>query len=405
MLNEELLLEIAARACVEMLQVNSQALAEDVAKRMSTALSADLFQVTPSARTTELRDGTVLISESKTQTDTLEALLAASSALTPNCGLMVLRGVLATGWNCIGFPADNFKRAMLDCSKGVAAQVIGACAGMVAKATEFDAAFTTRLGIDGSADVLLIPVQLKGRVAAVLIAVLMQQDDLPALDLLVRVAQLSLDLQVYRKTPPQPAAEPPRPPAEPARAAAAASSYPPSAAHTAAPVAESRARELPHTPAPQSSYVAPSTAQPAHASAASYSSVSAAAPASHPPAAQPRAPQYPAAPVQSSPTAPPPRLNFSQPPVAAAPDEAHDKARRFAKLLVEEIKLYNQAKVMEGRAHGDLYNRLHEDIEKSRVAYQKRYGESVRDVDYFTQELLRILADNNRAVMGPDFPS
>ncbi len=86
------------------------------------------------------------------------------------------------------------------------------------------------------------------------------------------------------------------------------------------------------------------------------------------------------------------------------PDEVHEKARRFAKLLVEEIRLYNQTKLAEGRARGDLYSRLREDIEKSRGAYHKRYGESVRDVDYFTQELLRILADNNRAVMGPGFP-
>lgn len=86
-------------------------------------------------------------------------------------------------------------------------------------------------------------------------------------------------------------------------------------------------------------------------------------------------------------------------------DEAHEKARRFAKLLVEEIKLYNQAngKIAEGRARCDLYMRLHDDIEKSRGAYQKRYGETVKDADYFNQELIRILADNNRAVMGPGF--
>ena len=91
-------------------------------------------------------------------------------------------------------------------------------------------------------------------------------------------------------------------------------------------------------------------------------------------------------------------------PVVPVVDEMHDRARRFAKLLVEEIKLYNQAKVADGRSRGDLYSRLHDDIEKSRAAYQKRYGESVKDVDYFTQELIRILADNNRTVMGAGFP-
>src|SRR6185312_7887040 len=51
--------------------------------------------------------------------------------------------------------------------------------------------------------------------------------------------------------------------------------------------------------------------------------------------------------------------------------ELHKKARRFAKLLVEEIKLYNQPKVNEGRQKADLYERLREDIEKSRATYDK----------------------------------
>jgi hypothetical protein len=94
---------------------------------------------------------------------------------------------------------------------------------------------------------------------------------------------------------------------------------------------------------------------------------------------------------------------------AAAPaseeDELHKKARRFAKLLVEEIKLYNQPKVEEGRQRKDLYDRLKVDIEKSRATYDKRYAESaVASADYFTQELVRILADNDVSLMGAGFP-
>ena len=85
-------------------------------------------------------------------------------------------------------------------------------------------------------------------------------------------------------------------------------------------------------------------------------------------------------------------------------DELHKKARRFAKLLVEEIKLYNQPKVDEGRQHKDLYDRLKIDIEKSRATYDKRYAESaVASADYFTQELVRILADNDASLMGAGF--
>src|SRR6476646_5993740 len=85
-------------------------------------------------------------------------------------------------------------------------------------------------------------------------------------------------------------------------------------------------------------------------------------------------------------------------------DELHKKARRFAKLLVEEIKLYNQPRVDEGRQHKDLYDRLKVDIEKSRSTYDKRYADSaVASADYFTQELIRILADNDASLMGAGF--
>jgi hypothetical protein len=85
-------------------------------------------------------------------------------------------------------------------------------------------------------------------------------------------------------------------------------------------------------------------------------------------------------------------------------DELHKKARRFAKLLVEEIKLYNQPRVEEGRQNKDLYERLKVDIEKSRSTYDKRYAESaVASADYFTQELIRILADNDASLMGASF--
>jgi hypothetical protein len=109
-----------------------------------------------------------------------------------------------------------------------------------------------------------------------------------------------------------------------------------------------------------------------------------------------------------------PQLTVSAPaqpvPAAAAPatsdePDLHRKAKRFAKLLVEEIKLYNQSKVAEGRQRADLYERLREDIEKSRSTYDKRYGESlVASANYFDEELIRILADNDVRLMGAGFP-
>lgn len=95
-------------------------------------------------------------------------------------------------------------------------------------------------------------------------------------------------------------------------------------------------------------------------------------------------------------------------PVSRIPTEEHDlhdKAKRFAKLLVDEIKLYNQSKVAEGKQNRDLYKLLREDIEKSRATYDKRYGNTpVASAKYFDSEVIRILADNDRSLLGSDFP-
>jgi hypothetical protein len=94
-----------------------------------------------------------------------------------------------------------------------------------------------------------------------------------------------------------------------------------------------------------------------------------------------------------------------EPQVPAEEKELHKKAQRFAKLLVDEIKLYNQAKVNEGRKHKDLYDRLKDDIEKSRAIYKKRYaGTAAEPSDYFREALIRILADNDSSLLGANFP-
>jgi hypothetical protein len=110
-----------------------------------------------------------------------------------------------------------------------------------------------------------------------------------------------------------------------------------------------------------------------------------------------------------APASPPP-IQAAAPPqapprLAPEEDETHRRAKRFAKLLVEEIKLYNEAKVGEGRQNGSLYELLRDDIEKSRASYEKRYGQTpAASADYFTQELIRILAGGNESLLGSNIP-
>jgi hypothetical protein len=89
--------------------------------------------------------------------------------------------------------------------------------------------------------------------------------------------------------------------------------------------------------------------------------------------------------------------------VAVSPsDEAlHEEARRLARLLVSEIKLYNEEQVEEGRRKRDVYERLKEDIDRSRQMYEERVEPRIlKTTDYFYQELVRILAAGDAKALG-----
>jgi hypothetical protein len=82
-------------------------------------------------------------------------------------------------------------------------------------------------------------------------------------------------------------------------------------------------------------------------------------------------------------------------------DVGHEEARRLARLLVTEIKLYNEEQVEEGRRGRNIYRTLKEDIDRSRQIYEERIDETVRtDSDYFRDELVKILAAGDEEVMG-----
>jgi hypothetical protein len=101
----------------------------------------------------------------------------------------------------------------------------------------------------------------------------------------------------------------------------------------------------------------------------------------------------------------PPAAGFDVSQLSEADQRIHRDAKRFAKLLVSEIELYNKAKVMDGRKNADLYKRLKSDIDRSRQTYEKRFGKTVaKQYDYFHEELVKTLAGNDSSLLGPDYP-
>jgi hypothetical protein len=88
-----------------------------------------------------------------------------------------------------------------------------------------------------------------------------------------------------------------------------------------------------------------------------------------------------------------------------AEQKLHRDAMRYARLLVSEIELYNRDEVEQGRSHKDLYRRLKSHIDRSRQAYESRFGPAViGGKNYFHEEIVRTLARSDATLLGPDYP-
>ena len=101
---------------------------------------------------------------------------------------------------------------------------------------------------------------------------------------------------------------------------------------------------------------------------------------------------------------------------SAGKDEASDDdtaAKRYARLLISEIRLYHEAAVTAGKRERDLATRLGGEIARARSLYEQRVPRHVRQrVDHFRDELVRTLADGdaalvdvNHGVRAPDAPA
>jgi hypothetical protein len=78
-----------------------------------------------------------------------------------------------------------------------------------------------------------------------------------------------------------------------------------------------------------------------------------------------------------------------------------ESARRYARLLISEIRLYHEATVEAGQQARDLLARLKPQIERARRLYEERVPAASRArADFFGQELIRTLANGDAALLG-----
>lgn len=308
-----------------------------------------------------------------TQKEILRALLEGTSGYSGRAALFVVKAGSATGWQGRAFDTEGIKDFALDVSSSGPAKVLRDRTVVKAGVSEMDAKFISQFGAPVDDQVLLLPLHLKDKVAAVVYADTGTDSggklDASALELLVAAASAWLEVASLRK-----------------QAAKEASSE--------AVSGEKFESSAPAAPAPPSfsdpfAGHAPKHTQPAPEEVEEPVAAAAAAQAAAPAA------------MAAAAAAPAPDA-FAQMSVADA--DVHRKAQRFARLLMDEVKLYNQAKVIEGRKKKDLYDRLKEDIDKSRNTYNKRYGSTAAaSADYLTQEVIRSLAEDDVTLLGPNF--
>jgi hypothetical protein len=88
----------------------------------------------------------------------------------------------------------------------------------------------------------------------------------------------------------------------------------------------------------------------------------------------------------------------SEPTAADAPEIV--AARRFAKLVATDIRLYNEEAVIEGRKHGDLPRRLGDHLGRGKETFLRRHGDlGPTGLDILHDAYVQVLAGGDSALI------
>jgi hypothetical protein len=422
----------------------------ELEESITSAQPAAVVQAPSGGDASLLKRSIQAVERGKSQVDILNALLEQCLAFGSRAAMLILRNETFSGWKGVGFTAAGGNDEMV--------KRFNAAPGLIPELDRvlrneevvlWDGAnLSTRLGVPASSRAVLVPMVIKDKVAAAVYVDATEDDaaklDASSIELLVFATGLLIDTLTIRKkipspslndsesaateslhtTPtapqralpqPPPAAPRPAPPTPPPAAPPASASVLDKQSDTTVAVSAAQLREMmtPSTPS-KPAFTMPETdfggAPTPSASPSTASFLTTAIPSVEAPKPAPVAPPPPPQPAHereerpSTQYIPPPNITRANAPnagPAVGDSKKHDEARRFARLLVSEIKLYNEPKVDAGRKNKDLYERLKEDIDRSRQMYDERIPDDVRkSSNYFYDELVRILADGDANALG-----
>ncbi|MFL6210993.1 MAG: hypothetical protein ACJ74W_19245 [Pyrinomonadaceae bacterium] len=386
------------------------------------------------------------IDSQRSQADTLNVLVNRAAAFAPRIAFFVIKNERATGWRARGLEGTVGDDGVREISLALSEQTV---LSEVAHsrttwsgapgANEGDHELLQKLGGEPPQRMVAIPLIARERAVAVLYAdsAGLEPDavNLEALETLVRVAGMAVELLAGRRAPAAAAQPATQAAPAPVEEAAPAEATPVEAEpEEAAPVAESAVEVQPEVaeeepaaaevevvepaPAPEVE-AAPALETPAETTTPPTADESFATPEQFvtaprdeergiAPFTMPESASAPAGETTATPLGGGRRYGQDAPlPIEVGEDERrfHNDARRFARLLVSEIKLYNEQKVIDGREQGDLYQRLRDEIDRSRQMYDKRADPRVTGrYDYFHHELVNTLAEGDADKLGREYP-
>ncbi|HVR43123.1 MAG TPA: hypothetical protein VMS56_06705 [Thermoanaerobaculia bacterium] len=431
-------IEDVREAVVQQLDAASQSVQADAKSlslrgQLETILSGmDEQTAPPPAAAVEsgtLRRAIRAIEGGKSQVEVLNALLEQVGSFSSRAALFILKGETFAGWKGSGFSArggndESVKRFSAD---GSDVPDLGTLLREEHVVASDGRTIAAKLGAPRPERALLVPMVIKDKVAAAIYADQTEGEDgkldRAAIELLVFTTGLLIDTLAIRKKIPSPTLSAGEGEPEATILTAPSASVP----RPTPPPPPVPRPSPPATPPASRSFELESEDIPPRAASSRFATTSIPSPVASPPPPPPPPPRtshLESEPVSSPPPqAPkaPPALRpeperpstqyvppagvagggrFSQQPQTAE-GKKHDEAKRFARLLVSEIKLYNEAKVDDGRKHRDLYERMKDDVDKSRQMYEERIPEEVRrQSNYFYDELVRILADGDPDLLG-----
>jgi hypothetical protein len=328
----------------------------------------------------DLREFARSIDAAVTQVDALKAFLAACTQRAERAVLLVARGDSLAVWKSEGFSsADEASLRSITVNPSAHPALEAAMNGEPV-ALSAGSPVSALLSVGGPLESLLVPIVVREKISALLYADRLRQDsifDPDALALFSYLIGIAVDRLGSRRVQPAPSLLPIRK-WEGEAPERAIESYEP-----AEPIAPE-----PPPPSPRPAPVPEPSPSPA-------------------PRPEPR------------PTSRPMDLESTgrayRPPSGIAPggagiilrglssveEDPHESAKKIARLLVSDIRLYNEAAIEEGKKHNDIYSRLKDDIDRARQTYEERVPESVRkSTNYFFDELIRSLADGSPQAFG-----